>query len=164
MKKAIVPVCIILFIMFTGCYLIIMEYAKQKAADRVANEAVSGNTGEETLTEPDEGIQGILTGLNTEERLMDFQDIRTGKVYEIPYDNSLEVSNKYGDVLSMAELEYGEIYRLYYTRTLKKLTGIQVSDATWTYTDVKKFSFDEHKKVMKIYALIKLAVTFRRHK
>ena len=65
MKKAIVPICVILFIAFTGCYLIIMEYAKQRAADRVANEAVSENVEQEALSEPDEGIQGILTGINT---------------------------------------------------------------------------------------------------
>lgn len=150
MKKAIVPICVILFIAFTGCYLIIMEYAKQRAADRVANEAVSENVEQEALSEPDEGIQGILTGINTEDGIMGFQDIRSGKLYEIPYDSNLEVKNKYGDIMSMAELVNGEIYRLDYTRSLKKLTGIQVSDTTWTYTDVRKFSFDEHKKIMMI--------------
>ena len=150
MKKAIVPVCIILFIMFTGCYLIIMEYAKQKAADRAANEVVSETPKEEPLSGSDEGIQGILTGLKEEDKLIEFQDIRSGRMYEIPYDNNLEIKNRYGDAMSMAELEYGEIFKLYYKRSLKKLTGIQVSDTTWTYTDVKKFSFDEHKKVMMI--------------
>ena len=150
MKKAIVPICVILFIAFTGCYLIIMEYAKQRAADRVANEAVSENVEQEALSEPDEGIQGILTGINTEDGIMGFQDIRSGKLYEIPYDSNLEVKNKYGDIMSMAELVNGEIFKLYYTRSLKKLTGIQVSDTTWTYTDVRKFSFDEHKKIMMI--------------
>ena len=150
MKKAIVPICVILFIVFIGCYLIIMEYAKQRAADRVANEAVSENLEEEVLSEPDEGIQGILTGINPEDGIMGFQDIRSGKLYEIPYDSNLEVKNKYGDIMSMAELVNGEIFKLYYTRSLKKLTGIQVSDTTWTYTDVRKFSFDEHKKIMMI--------------
>ena len=150
MKKAIVPICVILFIVFTGCYLIIMEYAKQRAADRAANEAVSENVQEEVLSEPDEGIQGLLIGLDTEDKLMEFQDIRSGKKYEIPYDNSLEIKNKSGDVMSMAELSKGEIFKLYYTRSIKKLTGIQVSDTTWTYTNVKKFSFDEHKKIMMI--------------
>ncbi len=150
MKKAIVPICVILFIVFTGCYLIIMEYAKQRAADRVANEAVSEIKEEEAFSEPDEGIQGILTGINAEDGIMGFQDIRSGKLYEIPYDSNLEVKNKYGDIMSMAELVNGEIFKLYYTRSLKKLTGIQVSDTTWTYTDVRKFSFDEHKKIMMI--------------
>ena len=52
--------------------------------------------------------------------------------------------------MSMDELSLGEIYRLFYTRSLKKLTGLQVSDTTWTYTDVSRFSFDENKKIMMI--------------
>ena len=150
MKRAIVPICIILFIVFIGCYLIIMEYAKQKAADKVANETVSESKQEEALSESEEGIQGILTSLNEEDMLIGFQEIKTGKEYEIPYDANIQVKNKYGDTLSLAELAYGEIYKLFYTRSLKKLTGMQVSDSVWTYSDVRKFSFDEHKKIMMI--------------
>ena len=72
MKKAVVPICVILFIVFIGCYLIIMEYARQKAADKVANEAVPEDEQEEVLSEPDEGIQGLLIGLNREDMLMEF--------------------------------------------------------------------------------------------
>ncbi len=150
MRKAIVPICVILFIMFTGCYLIILEYAREKAADRAANEVITEKVEPEENQAQDEGIQGILLNLDTEEKQMDFQDIKSGKVYEIPYDDNLKISSKHGNVMSMAELSYGEIYKLFYTRSLKKLTGIQVSDTAWTYTDVTRFSFDENKKIMMI--------------
>ena len=148
MKKAVVPICVILFIMFVGCYLIIMEYAREKAADRAAAETVSENTF--TGSEEDKGIQGILLEVNRDSHQMNIQDIRTGKIYEIPYDENLEIKSKHGGIMSMEELSLGEIYRLYYTRSLKKLTGLQVSDTTWTYTDVTRFSFDENKKIMMI--------------
>ena len=142
MKKAVVPICVILFIMFVGCYLIIMEYAREKAADRAAAETVSENIF--TESEEDKGIQGILLEVNRDSHQMNIQDIRTGKIYEIPYDENLEIKSKHGGIMSIEELSLGEIYRLYYTRSLKKLTGLQVSDTTWTYTDVTRFSFDEN--------------------
>ena len=114
MKKAVVPICVILFIMFVGCYLIIMEYAREKAADRAAEMTVSENVYPEALTD-DEGIQGILLEVNREDHQMDLQDIRTGKIYEIPYDGNLEVRSKHGSILSMDELSLGEVYRLFYT-------------------------------------------------
>ena len=118
MKKAVVPICVILFIMFVGCYLIIMEYARQKAADRADAETVSENAYTENLS--DEGIQGILLNINTEDKQVDLQDIKTGKIYEIPYDDSLTVKSKHGSIMSVEELALGEVYRLYYTRSLKK--------------------------------------------
>ncbi len=149
MRKAVVPICVILFIMFVGCYLIIMEYAKEKAADRAARETVSENIFTDTAADND-GVQGILLDIEKEGLKMTFQDIKSGKTFEIPYDNNLEVRSKHSGIMSLDELERGEIYKLFYTRSLNKLTGIQVSDTTWTYTDVTRFSFDEKKKVMMI--------------
>lgn len=149
MRKAVIPICVILFIMFVGCYLIIMEYAKEKAADRAARETVSENVFTDSISEND-GIQGILLNIEKEDLKMTFQDIKSGKTFEIPFDNNLEVRSKYAGIMSIDELEQGEIYRLFYTRSLNKLTGLQVSDTTWTYTDVTRFSFDEKKKVMMI--------------
>ena len=152
MRKAVVPICVILFIMFIGCYLIIMEYARDKAAERAANENVSANPTQDAVSGPDqdEGIQGILLGINEDDKLLDFQDIENKKIYSIPYDEGIKLMSRHGSMMTMAELEKGEIYKLYYTRSIKKLTGLQVSDSTWTYTDVKRFSFDEHKKIMTI--------------
>ncbi len=152
MRKAVVPICVILFIMFIGCYLIIMEYAKDKAAERAANENVSAEPLEDAVSAPsqDEGIQGILLGINEDDKLLDFQDIDDKKIYSIPYDEGIKLMSRHGSMMTMAELEKGEIYKLYYTRSIKKLTGLQVSDSIWTYTDVNRFSFDEHKKIMTI--------------
>ncbi|MCR5421997.1 MAG: PEGA domain-containing protein [Lachnospiraceae bacterium] len=150
MKKAIVPICVILFIVFIGCYFIIMEYARERAADRAANKIVSENYVEESLSRSDEGIQGILLSIDDENKILGFQDIKSARLYEIPYDDNLRIQSKYGNVMSMAELQKGEVYKLYYTRSIKKLTGLQVSDSTWVYTDVTKFSFDENKKIMMI--------------
>ena len=58
MKKAVVPICVILFIMFVGCYLIIMEYAREKAADRAAEMTVSENVYPEALTD-DDRVAGV---------------------------------------------------------------------------------------------------------
>jgi hypothetical protein len=152
MKKAIVPICVILFILFLGCYLIIMEYAKERADLKVENELKQQEEekGEETEPEPDEGVQGLLIDIDESVHMMSFEDISTGKSYRLPYEEGIDIRSKHDEMMTFAQLEPGEIYSLYYTRSVKKLTGLKVSDKVWTYTDVTRFSFDERKKIMTI--------------
>lgn len=151
MKRAIVPICVIIFIMFVACYLIIMEYAKQKAVDRVQKEMEQDK---EIVTEipegREEGIQGLLIKINEEDRIMSFQDISTGKIYELPYENNVKIEGQYGDAMTLPQIMPGQIFELYYSRSTRKLSEIRISDKVWTYTDVTRFSFDERKKVMMI--------------
>ena len=151
MRKAIVPICVILFIMFVGCYLIIMEYARERANNRVQAELeMQEELAAELPAETDDGIQGILLKVDEKIRTMKFKDIDSEKIYELPYEEGLKIENKYGDIMTLAQLSPGEIFDLDYTKSLKKLTGIKVTDKTWTYSDVTRFSFDERKKVMMI--------------
>ncbi len=151
MRKAIVPICVILFIMFIGCYLIIMEYAKDRAEKRV--ETGLEMQEEETAGEPeesDDAVRGILLKVDEKIHTMKFQDIATGKVYELPYEEGIKIEGQYGNIMTLAQLAPGEIFDLGYTKSIKKLTGLKVSNKTWTYTDVTRFSFDERKKMMTI--------------
>ncbi len=151
MKKTVVPICVILFIMFIGCYLIIMEYAKEKAAAHAAKEEELKE--EEVITElpeQDEGVHAILLETDTQGRTMTLQDIVTEKIYELPYEDSLVIESLHGDIMSLAQVTPGQIFRISYSSGSRKLTGLKMSDIVWTYTDVTRFSFDERRKVMTI--------------
>lgn len=151
MKRAIVPICVIIFIMFVACYLIIMEYAKQKAVDRVKQETEQENEAATEIPEGrEEGIHGLLLSINEENKFMSFQDVSTGKVYELPYESGVKIESQHGDAMTLPQITPGEIFELYYSRATRRLSGLKLSDQVWTYTDVTRFSFDEHKKVMMI--------------
>ena len=151
MKKAIVPICVIIFIMFVACYLIIMEYAKQKAADRAKQEVEQEAESSVHIPEGrEEGIHGMLLGINEEDFIMSFQDVSTGRIYELPYENGVKIEGQYGNAMTLPQIMPGQIFELYYSKSTRKLSGLKISDKIWTYTDVTRFSFDERKKVMMI--------------
>ena len=154
MKKTIVPICAIIFLTFIGCYLITMEYVKQKAQDEgkiIAEEEIKEEEliGTEAV-DTDRGILAVYISNDEKEHKLLMQDISSGKRYDLPYTHFLSVKNKYGDVLTLEEIIPGEIFKLDYSVHSGKLSGIQISDDTWTYSDVTRFSFDEKKRIMSI--------------
>ncbi|MCR5507111.1 MAG: PEGA domain-containing protein [Lachnospiraceae bacterium] len=151
MRKAIVPICVIIFIMFLGCYLIIMEYAKQNAAEKARKETEEEAGFITGLSEgSEEGILALLIDINEKDRIMDLQDISTGKIYELPYEEGIKITGQYGDAMTLPQVTPGQVFELYYSRSARKLTEIKVSDKIWTYTGVTRFSFDERRKAMTI--------------
>ena len=141
MRRAIVPICVIIFIMFVACYLIIMEYAKQKAVDRVEQETEQEEASTEIPEGREEGIHGLLLDINEEDRFMSFQDVSTGKVYELPYESGVKIEGRHGDAMTLPQIMPGQIFELYYSKATRKLSGLKISDKIWTYTDVTRFSF-----------------------
>ena len=146
MKKAIVPIMTIILLTFIGCYLIATEYMKSKVAEEIS-ETTDGELEEENLTNAD---TVVLLAKDTEKKLLTLRLVTGGREQELSYDGTTAILGRYGDSLSMAQLEAGEILDVVYSTHSRRLNTIQISVNTWTNTGVTNFSFDEKKKAMQI--------------
>lgn len=146
MKKAIVPIMTIILLTFLGCYLITAEYLKNRVNPEIGETADDGEL-EEKLTNAD---TVILFEKDAENRLLTLRLVTGGKEQELSYDGTTAILGRYGDSLSMAQLEVGEILDVVYSTHSRKLNSIQISANTWTNTGITNFSFDEKKKAMQI--------------
>ncbi len=146
MKKAIVPIMTIILLTFIGCYLIATEYLKSKVADEVGM-TMTEAAEEEKLTNED---TVILLAKDTKEKNLRLRLVTGGREQELSYDGRTAVLGRYGDSLSMEQLEAGEILDIVYSTHSRRLNTIQISGNTWTNTGVTKFSVNEKKKMIEI--------------
>lgn len=156
MKRAIVPICVVVVLTFLSCFLIANEYnktEKRKAAERtVAAEQESTEETEEIVSSDELTTQliGTLVIINEIGKTMTFQDITGEKRYLFEFDETTLYKNKFDDVITLKQLVIGEVYEVNYSIHTRKINFVRVSSDIWTITDVKRFSVDEKKKAFTV--------------
>lgn len=143
MKKEIIPAFLIILAMITACYFIVADLQREPEKEQAAKteEIDTQLTKEDTV---------IVIFRDTEEQILNFQSVASGERYALRYTGTTEVSDRYGEALSMAQVPLGEIVDIVFSVHDKSVRTIQISSETWTYTDISKFSFDEEKNIMYI--------------
>lgn len=84
----------------------------------------------------------VLVSKNNDETIT-FMNIETGKKYTLSYTGATTIWDKYGEVMSMAQLSEGEIVDVKFLRGKKRLTDIAVNSEAFSYTDVTKYEINE---------------------
>ena len=152
MKRAIVPICVVVVLTFLSCFLIANEYnktQKRKAVEKAATEQELPEEDTEEIVGSEElttQLIGTLVIVNETGKTMTFQDIAGEKRYLFEYDETTLYKNKYDDVITLKQLVIGEVYEVNYSIHTRKINFVKVSSDIWTVTDVKRFSVDEKKK------------------
>ncbi len=83
----------------------------------------------------------IVTGKNTENQSITFQNIETGLRYTLSYDNLTFFTDKYGNGIVPKQLENGQICDISFYREDKLLKTLDISSEYYSYTDVDSFKF-----------------------
>lgn len=150
MKKAIVPIVVIVILTFIGCYLITTEYVKTRISSEQSEEESTETADEEGSEKMTSASTVVLLDKDINAKTLTLRLVTGGKEQVLSYDGTTAIMNRHGDSLSMAQLEIGEILDIVYSTHNKKISSIQMSVNTWTNTGITKFSIDEKKKVITI--------------
>lgn len=150
MKKAMVPIAVIVILTLIGCYLITAEYAKTENSAEQAEEMSTEAIDEADSEKMTSAITVVLLDKDADAKTLTLRLVTGGKEQVLSYDGTTVILNRHGDSLSMAQLEIGEILDIVYSAHNKKISSIQMSVSTWTNTGITKFSIDEKKKVITI--------------
>lgn len=143
MKKVIIPITLIALIMTTACYYIVTDLNNTPKQEEIAQE----NSIDEKLIKED---TAIVIYSNKDEKILNFQSIPSGERYALHISGTTDLSDQYGEVLSLEQVSIGEIVDVVYSVHNKTIRSIQVSSNTWTYSDISNFSFDHNRKAMSI--------------
>lgn len=104
---------------------------------------------EETSTEKDYlTISGVVTALDTEIKNITLLNIDTREVTTFAYSTSTLVQNKYGDGISMAQVQIGEIVELEYDRKNGRTKEVSISPDAWELTHITQFTMDRTNKTI----------------
>lgn len=154
--RIIIPIIIICLITALGCYYILKEYNKQlnKNDFEIKKGIASEKPEDESTLVSDEDIKResvvILVQKNQDENKLAFNSLDSTKRIELMYDGSTEVLGKHGNSLSIDQLKLGEILNVTYSLHSGVIDILQISDETWTQTDVTRFEIDSMSGTMRI--------------
>jgi hypothetical protein len=70
------------------------------------------------------------------------QNVLLEKQYTLSVEGTSVFMDKYGDGVSLAQIEVGSIVDVTFMKTFKRLTGMQVSPKAWVYEEVGNYQID----------------------
>lgn len=93
---------------------------------------------------------GIIEGYNLDKKTVSVFNIQEKKNYEFVYTGGTDIKDKYDALITMPQVEIGEIVDVYYYQTNQKLTLLHISKEAWTYKKVGNLETDKTNLRMKI--------------
>lgn len=93
-------------------------------------------------------ISGVVTELDTEVKNLTLLNMNTREVTTFAYSTSTLVQNKYGDGISMAQVQIGEIVELEYDRKNGRAKEVSISPDAWELTNITQFTMDRTNKTI----------------
>lgn len=152
-EKILIPLIVISLITAVACYYILDEYNKKQVEIKkgITSDA-SGETGEVIVTDADLKYEGvaILIDKNPEEETLTFRVIETGKNLDLYYNGATKILGKHGKSMTLDQILLGEILDITYSVHSGVIDTMQISQKSWSHTDVKRFSINEKARMMEI--------------
>ena len=103
-------------------------------------------TTQQTTEQQTEDTQVMFTAvIQGMDRLQDriaLQDISTGRVYTFRYHGGVDVTNRYGDIMAVSQLETGMIVKVGCDESRETLCSVQVSPDAVCYEDITNMQLD----------------------
>ena len=116
----------------------------------------SDSTGNETVPTEQAGSPGtgyVLTGpgsydsadtavvvkINTAEQKITFLNLQVNKNYTLTYDGTTVFSDRYGQPLSLGQVNEGDIVDVTFLKSKKTLTTLALSNSSWSNAEVSRY-------------------------
>lgn len=90
----------------------------------------------------DSADTAILMQKDKNESTVTFWNLTVGKTYTLSYDGTTQFKDKYGESLSLDQVNPGDIVDVTFLKSKKHLTTLQIHSETWTLDQVVSFEFD----------------------
>lgn len=149
MKKVYMMIVLIMLVMLCGCGAQEEESNVtyfHKSLNDVSNEEDTQT--EEKLSQSEELY--LIVSINSAEESIRVYRYANGLEYRYYYGLGTKFLNKYGDYMSVANLEAGDVINILGADSQGKATIVQLADSVWTYDDITRFSVDEDAGIMQI--------------
>ena len=105
------------------------------------------------LTGPDSydsADTAILVGRDDRESTLTFLNLELGRRYTLALDGTTRLRDKYGQSISLGQLNRGDIVDITFLKEKKHLTTLQLSPQAWIYEDVENYEIDPVRREMTI--------------
>lgn len=144
MRKTIIEIiCICLMAcMLMGCS------ANNKSGENVLQTGENSDT--VTPEVPATEDVGVVLSVDVENKIINLQSVTTGEKLFLNYTGGCDVRDKYNEILSITQVEPGEIVDFSYVASKKKMYSLTISNTAWEYKEVKNLKVNEPENIMSI--------------
>lgn len=137
---------IILIITLASCNTLLPETGGSAGPGNVPVEEKDGrvDTGY-IITGPDSfdsADTAILVEKNTNENTLTFLNLQVGRRYTLSYDGTTGWYDKYGESMSLTQIDKGSVVDVKFLKSEKHLTTLQLSSKAWRYDEVERYEID----------------------
>lgn len=93
---------------------------------------------------------GVIKDINDEINAISIMDISGDSDMVLYYNGGTNIRDKFGKLISMTQMDLGEIVDVYYEKGSNKVVKLQISKDAWEYKGVENFKIKNSNKVMEI--------------
>lgn len=90
----------------------------------------------------DSADTAILVGKNEDENKLTFFNLVVGKRYTLSMDGTTRLYDRYGESLSLGQIEPGDVVDVTFLKSKKHLTTLQKSTQAWVQTNVERYEIN----------------------
>lgn len=84
----------------------------------------------------------VIVDINEKKNTITFLNLDIEKRYTLSLDGTTKLYDKYGEGLSLAQLNKGDIADITFLKSQKHLTTLQLSNQAWNYADVERYEIN----------------------
>ncbi len=92
----------------------------------------------------------VLLSKDTTQNTVTLYNRRVGRQYTLQVVGTSTLCDKYGEPLSLAQFQPGDIVELTFLKDLKRLNSMEISTESWSNTSVSRYELDWERKVLTI--------------
>lgn len=91
----------------------------------------------------DSADTAVVVKVNREEGAITFKNMEVKRQYTLSFDGTTFFYDKYGTVISVTQLQAGEIVDVTFFKEKKRLNSLQVSGEAWSHRYIEDYKLDE---------------------
>lgn len=93
----------------------------------------------------DSADTAVVTRINKNEQTITFFNTLVSKKYTLNYDGATSYSDKYGEAMSLAQIEEGDIVDITFLKSKKRLDTLKLSKDSWSAQAVERYEISTTK-------------------
>lgn len=117
-----------------------------------------GNTGKEVSTKEEITIEeavplsflGTLVSKDLNSNVLTFIDVYSDKEIKLFYSGGVDLKNQYGKIISIGQVELGQIFEVEYQEESSRIASMTVSGECFELKNIQKFSWDKAAKSIEL--------------
>lgn len=98
----------------------------------------------------DDMILAVVEKLDTENQQITLYDVNNKEVLHLFYSGGTNITDKYGQIISMSQIKVGTMVDAAYSPDIFELTNMNISTRAWEYSNVNNINIDDKNQIIKI--------------